>query len=630
MRVNSLVKLRVVWWLMMGSVSFLTGAMQAQTVFPDPEAISIFPLGGQQGSTFRAEVRARNLEGAHSVYFNTPDVQGRVLQSEETELEEVSPPPGETTVDRRGQRIHLEIRIQENAQPGAVRVRLAGSRGLTNHLPFLIHSLPQIREQETPHGNPKESHPLELPVVVNGKIGQKGETDYYSFRVAAGEELVFQIQSRPPEREVSGGWDPYLTLYQPGSSWFDSDRAKRLAHNSEPTSQHITAMPHLRYRFARAGNYLVEVGGESGQGGPHGSYQLQIVPAGLADQIIGWREVLKRDGWPERRFDRKVGAKWMQSLRERTIAVAEKAPERIALAASGASAGDPAAVADGRSRAGDIPPIRIRESEQTETIPELRLPALIEGSVGSPGEVDVFRFRAQAGDRLAFEVETPDTAPPHFNPRLAVLGRDGEELFSNVYKRIVRGDTFYLKTMEAKTIYTFLLSGDYTLQIRDITHQYGDPSFRYRVLVRSQIPHVGAIQLDTDRLNLVTGQVRKFLVTTDQEEAFAGEVAMRVADLPPGIELFPATRVQPDKGPHLDEGPKERFVPKKDEITLLLLANSQTPPSRQPHWVRVLAHPVIGGVLGTPFEVTRLPLMVVRPFQDTASGGSPAGSEKSP
>ena len=631
MKGNSPHRMFVRLWVTVALVGLATAPSQAQTASPDPEAIAIFPLGGGQGSVFRAEVRARHLQGAHSVYFDTPDIQGRILQVGEIELEELEPPPGETTVDRAGQKVHLEIRIPDSAQPGATGLRLVGSRGITNRLLFFIHSLPQLQEQEAPHHKPTQSQFVPLPVVVNGRIRKGGETDYYSFQVPAGEELIFQVHSRPPERQAAGGWDPYLALYQPAGSWFDSDRARRLAYNNEPTSQHITAMPHLSYRFPRAGTYLVEVGAESGQGGPHGSYQLQIVPARMADRLIGWKEGLQQEGWPERRFDRSLGAEWIDALQARTVEIAQKTLEDEERVASGAAAAGPGATRDTRSFSGKrTPPVAIHQSEDEDLIPQLSLPALIEGRIESPGDVDRFLLRVETGDRLAFEVETPDTAPPHFNPHLSVIGGAGEELFSNVYKRIHRNFTFYLKTMEAKTVYTFLRGGDFTLQIRDVTHQYGDPSFRYRVLVRPQIPHVGAIQVDADRLNLVIGQARKFLVTTDQEESFAGEVALRLENLPSGVQLFPATRVQPEQGPQPDEGPKERFLPKKDETTLVLLAAAETPPSQYPHWIRVLAHPVVEGVLGVAVEVTRLPLVVIPPFRESAAQPSEAIAEKSP
>ena len=83
---------------------------------------------------------------------------------------------------------------------------------------------------------------------------------------------------------------------------------------------------------------------------------------------------------------------------------------------------------------------------------EVSLPALVEGAIEHPGDVDTFKFQVGTGDRLAFEIETPESRTPRFNPRLGVFDSDGREFLTNVYKRISRNGQFYLKTVEPKTL----------------------------------------------------------------------------------------------------------------------------------------------------------------------------------
>ena len=56
----------------------------------------------------------------------------------------------------------------------------------------------------------------------------------------------------------------------------------------------------------------------------------------------------------------------------------------------------------------------------------------------APGDVDTFKFQVGTGDRLAFEIETPETGKPRFNPRMSVFDSDGREFLTNVYKKISR------------------------------------------------------------------------------------------------------------------------------------------------------------------------------------------------
>lgn len=126
----------------------------------------------------------------------------------------------------------------------------------------------------------------------------------------------------------------------------------------------------------------------------------------------------------------------------------------------------------------------------------LSVPGLVEGAIKHPGEISAFKFKAAAGQKLAFEIETPEAKPPYFNPRLGVVDSHDHEVFSNV-ERVLSMFNYnadpqvYLKRVVAKSTFTFEHGGEYTLQIRDITERYGGPAYRYRVLVRWEIPHVG-------------------------------------------------------------------------------------------------------------------------------------------
>jgi hypothetical protein len=169
-----------------------------------------------------------------------------------------------------------------------------------------------------------------------------------------------------------------------------------------------------------------------------------------------------------------------------------------------------------------------------------------------------------------------------------------------------------MKSLEPKTIYTFKLGGEYCLQIRDATFRYGDPSFAYRILIRPQVPHIGEINVKADHVNLAPGEAKKLNVETGQEEGFKGDIAISVEGLPAGVTAFPGTEVKPDKGPPLDEGYKERFVPKVEIASIILSASSNAALTSAPQLIRVVARPVIDGILGPPLTAKAIPLMVVK------------------
>ena len=60
--------------------------------------------------------------------------------------------------------------------------------------------------------------------------------------------------------------------------------------------------------------------------------------------------------------------------------------------------------------------------------------------------------------------------------------------------------------------------------MRDITPRSGDPAFRYRLLLRPQVPHVGRIEATPEVVNLRPGQAKKVTILSDQEEGFGGDI----------------------------------------------------------------------------------------------------------
>ena len=260
-----------------------------------------------------------------------------------------------------------------------------------------------------------------------------------------------------------------------------------------------------------------------------------------------------------------------------------------------------------------LSPIREREpNERTDQALKVSFPLLIEGAIGRPGDIDSFTFTVKDGERLAFEIETPATAPPFFNPRVGIVDGDGIEFLTNIYREDGPAVSVLQKTVEPKTVYTFELGGEYTLQVPISVLATEAPALFTGCLIRPQIPHVGELELKEKRVNLTQGEAKKLTVITGQEEGFSGEIALRVENLPPGVEVFPGTEVEPDGGINPDEGPKERFVAKSQKATILLMADREAPLTTWPRFLRIAARPVMEGKLGAPLPVGEIPLMVVK------------------
>src|SRR5262249_3085684 len=209
-------------------------------------------------------------------------------------------------------------------------------------------------------------------------------------------------------------------------------------------------------------------------------------------------------------------------------------------------------------------------------------------------ELDSFKVKVEAGQKLVFEVETPDAKPPYFNPRIGVVDSQDRELFSNVERRLSMYNNnadpqVYLKAAQPKATHSFERAGEYVLQVRDITSRYGNPHYRYRILVRPQIPHVGEISVistenpdaaaeavtrgEVRRLNLMRGEPKRLIVVAAYEEGFTGDLAFTLSGLPEGVQAFPAVHFNEGRAPlEVTQNP-DTIAPKLQKSAIVLVAD---------------------------------------------------------
>ena len=261
------------------------------------------------------------------------------------------------------------------------------------------------------------------------------------------------------------------------------------------------------------------------------------------------------------------------------------------------------------------------------------IPAVIEGTIEHPGDLDSYRFNVDPGQKLAFEVETPVAKPPYFNPRLGVVDSQDHELFSNVERRLSMFNNnadpqVYLNAVEPKAIYTFDQGGEYVLQIRDITSRYGNSGYRYRILVRPEIPHIGEISVmsppsadaangevvkgsEINRINLARGRAKKLILVASYEEGFAGDLLFAFTGLPEGVQAFPAVQAYEDRAPlEVTQNP-EIIAPKQKKIAIGLLASPDALLTTEPRIIQLHCQAIANGQLGPNLLVLEIPLMVV-------------------
>ncbi|MEO6758093.1 MAG: hypothetical protein ABIO24_01480 [Saprospiraceae bacterium] len=534
----------------------------------DPRAVSMHPFTGQRGVAFQATVRGANLKETKGVFLEQPGLR-MVVESTGSD----TPPKAKNSPDF----VKLLVETAADFKPGRYSFRLITASGVSNSLPLQITDSVVLAEPPGAHETPETAVVVAgAPALYAGLIGNRGESDYYSFEAKAGETMTFQVLSGLPSLGAAGGnangFDPSISIYEVAGSWFDAKRLNRLAFNDEPlwVLGRLTDA-FIQQKFEKTGRYLLRLDAFSGQGGPDYSYQLRFLPGAVPqEQPAG-----KLD-WDERSYSRPLSANRLNELAAR----------------------------GGR-------PANQKVAETYRTMGKFALPATLEGAIAQPGESYRSQFHVDGPTDIAIEVETPDVGPPLFNPVVRVLDAKGEEVVTNFFAGRGACTGALNKGLTSKTIYPLRNPGDYTVEVRDVTADQGEAGFRYRVQVRPQLPHLGKIVIEEDHINLAPGGAKTVRVTFDREEDYRGAVAVSVNDLPAGVTVLAAADYEPDKDPPPFPGKRERYIPRTERTVLAFSVADGASLMDLPKVARVTVRPVLEGKPGAVIASKEIPIMVV-------------------
>jgi hypothetical protein len=558
-----------------GWFAILAASLAGTVSGAEPKAVSVHPFTGRPGSSFLATVRGNALARTQAIFAeNVPFT----VAVEGVEVE----PPGASSGRNKMpfDLVRVRVDVAGGAKPGRYAFRIVTPEGVSNALTLHVVDQEILAEPPGEHETPDAAVALErIPVVVNGRIARRGETDYFLFDAKAGQTLTFEAISGLPSIAAPGsnanGFDPSLSVYEASGSWFDAKRLKRIAWNDEPLWViGLITDAYLVHKFERAGRYYLRLAAFSGQGGPDYGYQLKILSGEFPRD-----EARESKAWEERGFSRRLSASRLNELAER-----------------------------GGSKQDRSPIETYRASAELVTF---KLPGTVEGSLAQPGESQRARFHIEGSQDIAIEVETPDSAPPVFNPIVRLLDASGGEVATNISAGRGACTGAMFKSLAAKTIVPLRDAGDYTIEIRDTTADLAGPGFRYRVQVRPQVPHVGQIRIDDDHINLPRGEAKTLRVNFDREEDYRGAIAVTVEGLPAGVEALAGADFDPDKDPPLSPGKRERYAGRAERTVVVIHAAADAPATAIPQIAKILVRPVVGGKPGAVIATRQIPVMVL-------------------
>lgn len=175
----------------------------------------LYPAGGQVGTTVEIEAGGLNINKATKVLFSHSGIEGVVEPVKESatakrrrkKLTDQSSP-------QLADRVKIRITIAPDVPCGMYDLRLQGTSGVSNMLPFEVASYPNILEGK--RSTLKQPNRVEaLPAVLCGYV-TPGGVDYFNFFAHKGESLVASVKARqlvPYIADAVPGWfQPVLRI----------------------------------------------------------------------------------------------------------------------------------------------------------------------------------------------------------------------------------------------------------------------------------------------------------------------------------------------------------------------------------------------------------------------------------
>lgn len=535
-------------------------AQQANT----PRIGYVYPAGGQRGTTFRVEVGGQFVDGASDVLISGKGVAASVLgidkplagqqltaRRDSLQAWQKRPPSPElrqammalrdtvaSSVRRRaipaiGELVTLEVTVAPDAEPGDRQLRLQTRFGLTGPLTFRVGDLPEFREKDVKLASADMETTVTLPATVNGRMipgdvdrvrfparaqpqYMPGDVDRWRFSARKDQHLVFAASARDLM--------PYLADAVPG--WFQAvltlhdANGRELAYNDDYRS---SPDPVLHYQVPADGDYILAIRDAIYRGREDFVYRITMgeLPFVTSAFPMGGRagasHTVEVTGW-------NLSAQQVDfDARNREAGVYHVAvPD-----ATRRSSTFPFAV--------DVLPEE-REKARNDSPKDaqpLQLPVIVNGRIDRPGDVDVFRFDARAGDSVVVEVTARRLDSP-FDSAIELTNEAGARIAFNddhddpgAGRETHHADAFLMAALPA--------SGRYFVRLYDVQHQ-GGPEFAYRL--RLSAPRPGfEVRVSPSSVSASGGATVPLTVMAIRHDGFAGDVAISLKDAPSGLSL---------------------------------------------------------------------------------------------
>ena len=477
-----------------------------------PTAIYMFPAGGQRGTEVHFRFGGYDLHDGCPLEMTGTGIlpSRRVNPAKRTIWFEgpVIPLPDSQAQESYPRDQIGQVAIAADASLGFRRARVRNSQGVSNWLNFVVGDLPEVIEQEIDGAALPVA--VLLPVTINGRIFPREDVDIWSFKARAGVSYTCEVMAE----RFGSPLDSHLNVLGPqGQAITDNED-----HFGKDSLLHFTA--------PESGIYQVRIHDANFSGLQHYVYRLTISDGPYIESIypLGGR------------YGSSIAFQTTgQNLPESPIVL--QLPEdrlestELTWSTQFSIAGDRTNAI--RLELSDLPEmLEVEPNDSSENIAEretVELPAVLNGRIDRPGDVDTWRFAARKNELIDIEIHGARLGS-RIDSVLTISDLAGNELAMN--DDIEKGQS------DSRIVFKAPEDAVFELSVRDRFAYRGGTDYAYRVLMQaSDTAPDFELQIAQNVINLPRKAEVKLKVKAIRKNGMNGAIAISVDGLPDGVTV---------------------------------------------------------------------------------------------
>ena len=537
-------------------------AQQPSAPMPAPRINTVFPMGGQLGTTVEVTVSGSDLDEPTGLVFTAPEIKGELIVPPEPVADPKAKDKPAPKPKRGGGPISsakFKVTIPASVRPATYDCRLVNKSGISNPRAFVVGEKPEVNESDKPHNDVPDAQKVELGSAVNGFIANPADVDYYTFAAKAGQRVLVHCATSSIDSRAR-------TLVE----IFDAN-GKRVALNRNYKENDALA----DVTVISDGSFFVRVSEFAYQAGTaEYFYRLSFSTAPWIDAVFP-SAIHPTGATPVTIFGRNLpGGKVVDGatvdgrpLESLSVTITPPAGASGSFAFRGYTA--PAqALQDGfeysvkgPGGSSNIVPIYLTDAKVTlekdagagndkpEMAEELAVPGEIAGTIGKRYDKDWFRFAAKKGEVFYIELSADRIGS---NMDLYYSVKNAEKLTNVVEEQdddaeMLHPQTFFNRSGDPATAkFTAPADGKYLVLVasRESNVNYGPRSI-YRLKIAKPSPDFRAVVMAKGREVPTTaiahqGGELAFDLFVDRRDGYTGPITATVEGLPAGVTAKPA------------------------------------------------------------------------------------------